>query len=395
MALLLEGMTILDLTRLLPGPYGTMLLADLGAEVIKVEELEVGDYAREYSPSIGGEGALFQAVNRNKKSLALNLKLDAGKAVFRRLASTADAVVEQFRPGVMDRLGLGWEALRGLNSRLVYCALTGYGQDGPYRDRVGHDINYIGYGGILGLTGSDGGPPVLPGVQIADLSGGMMAAFGIVAALLARGRTEEGCFVDVAMLDTVVSWLGLHAGIFAATGERPQRGRTFLTGGLPGYQVYETKDCRYITVGALEDKFWRNLCLALGREDLVPHAEAEGARRSEVQEALADIFKTRTREEWIARLADAEVCFGPVNDLDEVFADPQVLHRGMLTEVPLPDGTIMTQPGTPVHFSSGVRRKHEPPPTLGQHTVPILSRAGYSGEEIAALRVAGVIRSPG
>ncbi len=395
MALLLEGMTILDLTRLLPGPYGTMLLADLGAEVIKVEELEVGDYAREYSPSIGGEGALFQAVNRNKKSLALNLKLDAGKAVFRRLASTADAVVEQFRPGVMDRLGLGWEALRGLNSRLVYCALTGYGQDGPYRDRVGHDINYIGYGGILGLTGSDGGPPVLPGVQIADLSGGMMAAFGIVAALLARGRTEEGCFVDVAMLDTVVSWLGLHAGIFAATGERPQRGRTFLTGGLPGYQVYETKDCRYITVGALEDKFWRNLCLALGREDLVPHAEAEGDRRSEVQEALADIFKTRTREEWIARLADAEVCFGPVNDLDEVFADPQVLHRGMLTEVPLPDGTIMTQPGTPVHFSSGVRRKHEPPPTLGQHTVPILSRAGYSGEEIAALRVAGVIRSPG
>ncbi len=395
MALLLEGITVLDLTRLLPGPYGTMLLADLGAEIIKVEEPEVGDYAREYSPSIGGEGAVFQAVNRNKKSLALNLKLDAGKAVFCRLASTADAVVEQFRPGVMDRLGLGWESLKRLNPRLVYCALTGYGQDGPYRDRVGHDINYIGYGGILGLTGPEGGPPVLPGVQIADLSGGMMAAFGIAAALLARGRTGEGCYVDVAMLDTVVSWLSLHAGNFAATGERPKRGRTFLSGGLPGYQVYETKDDRYITVGALEGKFWRNLCLALGREDLVPEAEPGEARRSEVQEALARIFKTRTREEWIAQLSDAEVCFGPVNDLDEALADPQVLHRGMLVEVPLPDGTIMAQPGTPVHLSSGNRRKHEPPPALGQHTVPILSRAGYSREELEALRSSGVIRLPG
>jgi crotonobetainyl-CoA:carnitine CoA-transferase CaiB-like acyl-CoA transferase len=392
MPLLLEGITILDLTRLLPGPYGTMLLADLGAEVVKVEEPEVGDYAREFSPSIGGEGAVFQAVNRNKKSLAVNLKAEEGKAVFRRLCAVTDAVVEQFRPGVMDRLGLGWDALRMINPRLVYCALTGYGQDGPYRGRVGHDVNYIASGGILGLTGPEGGPPVLPGVQIADLSGGMMAAFGIVAALLARERTGEGRFVDVAMLDTVVSWLALPAAIFAATGEVPTRGRLFLSGGLPGYQVYETKDGRYITVGALEEKFWRNLCRALGREDLVPFAEPDEKKRQQMLGELGRLFKTKTRDEWIEHLADAEVCFAPVNDLAEAFADPQVLHRGMVAEVPLPDGTIMAQPGTPLRLSGGTRRKHEPPPTLGQHTASILSRAGYPAEEIAALRAAGVIR---
>lgn len=392
MTLLLEGITILDLSRRLPGSYGTMLLADLGAQVLKVEEPMVGDHAREFPPSIGGEGAVFQAVNRNKQSLALNLKAQAGQAVFRRLAASADVVVEQFRPGVMDRLGLGWDALRALNGRLVYCALTGYGQDGPYRHRVGRDINYIATGGILGLTGAEGGPPILPGVQIGDLSGGMMAALGILAALLARERTGEGRFIDVAMLDTVFSWLCLPAAVFAATGEVPARGRLFLSGGLPGYQVYETKDGRYITVGALEEKFWRNLCRALGREDLVPFAEPDEQRRQQMLVELGRLFKTRTRAEWMEHLADAEVCFGPVNDLAEAFADPQVLHRGMVAEVPLPDGTIMAQPGLPLRLSSGARRKHEPPPTLGQHTGRVLSRAGYSAEEIAALRGAGVIR---
>lgn len=392
MPLLLEGITILDLTRLLPGPYGTMLLADLGAEVIKVEEPKVGDSAREFSPTVGGEGALFQVVNRNKKSLTLNLKAEAGRDVFLRLAATADVVVEQFRPGVMDRLGLGWEACKARNPRLIYCALTGYGQDGPYRDRVGHDINYIAYGGILGLTGPAGGPPVLPGVQIADLSGGMMAALGILAVLWARERTGEGRFLDVAMLDTVVSGLSLPAATFAATGEVPSRGRLLLSGRLPGYQVYETRDGRFITVGALEGKFWRNLCVALGREDLVPFADPDEAKGHEVQAELARIFRTRTREEWVATLGDAEVCFAPVNDLGETFADPQVLHRGMLAEVPLPDGTIMTQPGTPLRVSGGARWRHEPPPALGQHTVPVLTRAGYSAGEISALRAAGVIR---
>jgi crotonobetainyl-CoA:carnitine CoA-transferase CaiB-like acyl-CoA transferase len=392
MSMLLEGITILDLTRLLPGPYGTMLLADLGAEVIKIEEPEVGDYAREFTPSIGGEGAVFQAVNRNKKSVALNLKREEGKAVFRRLAASADAVVEQFRPGVMERLGLGYAALQAVNPRLVYCALTGYGQDGPYRGRAGHDINYIAVGGVLGMTGVADGPPVLPGIQIADLSGGTVAALGVVTALLARERTGRGRFVDVAMLDTVVSWLGLPAAMYAATGEVPRRGRHFLGGGLPGYQVYETKDGRYITLGALEEKFWRNLCRALGREDLVPLAEPEEGRRAEVFGELRRIFQGKTRDEWAELLAEAEVCFAPVKDLGETLADPQVLHRAMAVEVPLPDGTIMVQPGTPLHIRDGVRKRHEPPPTLGQHTGAVLSRAGYTAEEIAALRAAAAIR---
>jgi crotonobetainyl-CoA:carnitine CoA-transferase CaiB-like acyl-CoA transferase len=392
MALLLEGITILDLTRLLPGPYGTMLLADLGAEVVKIEEPEVGDSARGFEPSVGGEGAAFQAVNRNKKSVALNLKVEAGKAAFRRLAATADVVVEQFRPGVMDRLGLGWEALNALNPRLVYCALTGFGQDGPYRNRVGHDVNYIAIGGLLNLSGMEGGPPVLPGVQVADLSGGMMAALGILAALLARERTGEGRLVDVAMLDTVMSWLGLQAALLGATGKTPQRGRWFLGGGLPGYQVYETKDGRHISVGALEEKFWRNLCVALGREDLIPFAEPDAVKRREVQAELGRLFKSKTREEWCAQLADAEVCFAPVNDLAEALADPQVRHRGMAAEVPLPDGTIMLLPGTPLHLSAGARIRHEPPPSLGEHTVPILTRAGFTAEEIATLQATTVIR---
>jgi crotonobetainyl-CoA:carnitine CoA-transferase CaiB-like acyl-CoA transferase len=392
MALLLEGITILDLTRLLPGPYGTMLLADLGAEVVKIEEPEVGDYARAFEPSVGGEGAAFQAVNRNKKSVALNLKVEAGKAAFRRLAATADVVVEQFRPGVMDRLGLGWEALKALNPRLVYCALTGFGQAGPYRNRVGHDVNYIALGGLLHLTGMEGGPPVLPGVQVADLSGGMMAALGILAALLARERMGEGRFVDVAMLDTVMSWLGLQAALLGATGKTPQRGRWFLGGGLPGYQVYETKDGRHISVGALEEKFWRNLCVALGREDLIPFAEPDEVKRREIQAELGRLFKAKTREEWCTQLADAEVCFAPINDLAEAFADPQVRHRGMAAEVPLPDGTIMLLPGMPLHLSSGARTRHEPPPSLGEHTVPILTRVGYTPGDIAALQSAGAIR---
>jgi crotonobetainyl-CoA:carnitine CoA-transferase CaiB-like acyl-CoA transferase len=392
MALLLEGITILDLTHLLPGPYGTMLLADLGAEVVKIEEPEVGDSARVFEPSVGGEGAVFQAVNRNKKSVALNLKAEAGKAAFRRLAAAADVVVEQFRPGVMDRLGLGWEALKTLNPRLVYCALTGFGQDGPYRNRVGHDVNYIAIGGLLNLTGMEGGPPVLPGVQVADLSGGMMAALGILAALLARERTGEGRLVDVAMLDTAMSWLGLQAALLGATGKTPRRGRWFLGGGLPGYQVYETKDGRHISVGALEGKFWRNLCVALGREDLVPLAEPDEVKRREVQAELGRLFKAKTRDEWCAQLGDAEVCFAPVNDLAEALADPQVRHRGMAAEVPLPDGTIMLLPGTPLHLSGGTRTRHEPPPSLGEHTVPILTRAGFSAEEIATMQSAGAIR---
>lgn len=275
------GLRLLDLSRLLPGPYCSLLFADLGAEVIKVEEPGLGDYARSNLPHYGktGVGAAYLMLNRNKKSLALNLKADAGKAIFRRLIRTADVLLESFRPGVMDRLGLGWEALRGENPGLVYCALSGYGQDGPYRNLVGHDINYMGYAGALAITGPRGGPPLMPGVQVADIGGGaLMAAFAIAAALHHRARAGQGQFLDVSMTDGVVSWLANHYGPFFATGQLPVRGEERLNGGWVCYQIYETADGKHLTLGALEPKFWANLCALLRREDLIPHQYATARR---------------------------------------------------------------------------------------------------------------------
>jgi crotonobetainyl-CoA:carnitine CoA-transferase CaiB-like acyl-CoA transferase len=275
----LSGCLVLDLTRLLPGPYCTLLLADFGADVIKVEDPGLGDYARWNEPKVGEDSAFFSSLNRNKKSVTLNLKTAEGKELFLRLVEQADILVESFRPGVMDRLGLGYATLKTVNPRLIYSAITGYGQDGPYAGYPGHDINYLSYAGMLELQGERNQKPTPPVVQVADLGGGaLMAAVGILLAMQARQQTGEGQFVDISMTDGVISWLQTILPNYLANNELPKRGEMTLSGEKACYAVYETADGRYIAVGALEAKFWQEFCLGIGRPDFVERLGCSAGR---------------------------------------------------------------------------------------------------------------------
>jgi crotonobetainyl-CoA:carnitine CoA-transferase CaiB-like acyl-CoA transferase len=388
------GVRMLDLSRLLPGPYCSLLFADLGADVIKVEEPGLGDYARGTPPHWGrsGLGAYFLLLNRNKKSVALNLKTEGGKEVFRRLVRTADVVLESFRPGVMDRLGLGWAALSALNPRLVYCAITGYGQDGPYRDLVGHDINYMGYAGALSVTGPRHGGPLMPGIQAADLGGGaLLAAFAIAAALHHRAESGRGQFIDAAMTDGVVSWMAPYLGPFFATGRVATRGEERLNGGWICYQAFEAADGGWVTLGALEPKFWANFCRLVGRDDLVPLQYAEGPAREKAETELRALFRTRPRDEWVRLLHSEDVCAGPVLAMDEVVRDPQLRARGLFQEVAHPTLGPIPQVAFPVKLSATPARMETAPPALGAHTEAILGELGYDGAAIEALRREGAI----
>jgi crotonobetainyl-CoA:carnitine CoA-transferase CaiB-like acyl-CoA transferase len=391
----LEGIKILDLTRLLPGPYGTMLLGDLGAEVIKIEEPERGDYARWNPPQINGVGSRHLLLNRNKKSLTLNLKAPEGKAVLRRMVEQgADVLIEQFRPGVMDRLGVGYKDLEKVNPWIIYCSLTGYGQDGPYRDLAGHDLNYIGIAGVLGLTGQKGGSPVIPGIQIADLiGGGLYAVIGILSALMARQKTGRGQHVDISMLDGVVSLLPDSAALYFAEGKPPRAGERRLGGGLPQYQVYQTQDGKYLAVGALEEKFWANLCRLLGKPEWAEKIPKESEPPcEEIKKELAGIFRTRTQKEWLDLLMREDTCVTAVQSLDEVFADPQVQSRQMLVETTHPKAGRVRQIGVPIKFSETPGEIRMPAPEIGEHTEEILEQLGYTREAIGRLRKTGVIR---
>ena len=383
----LAGTVILDLTRLLPGNYGTLLLADLGADVIKVEEPGRGDYIRWTPPMADGEGAIHRALNRGKRSVTLNLKDPQGSALLRKLARQADALIESFRPGVMDRLGVGYPALAGENPRLVYCAITGYGQDGPYRDRVGHDINYIGYAGLLHATGAPDGEPVLPAVQVGDFGGGMAAALGTVAAVSEARRTGRGRFVDVSMLDVVASWLGVVMSWYLATGEIPPRGGMPLSGGLACYRVYRTGDDKHLAVGALEPRFWRTLCRALGVPGLVDEHYAPPERQEQMAARLQEIFATKPRDRWVAELAHLEACVGPVNDVAEAVADPQMTHRGLVAEV----AGRAVGPGPAIAFPDAEAQPSAPAPGLGEHTAEVLAGVGIGSQELEDLRARGVV----
>jgi crotonobetainyl-CoA:carnitine CoA-transferase CaiB-like acyl-CoA transferase len=325
----LEGIRVLDLTRLLPGAYCTLLLADMGADVIKVEEPESGDYMRWTPPLVDGQSALFDVLNRGKRSVALDLKTDDGVEGLLRMAERSDVLVEGNRPGVIARLGVGWDVLHARNPKLVVCSITGYGQDGPYALRAGHDLNYMAVAGALGLNGAREGPPAPLSVQVADIGGGGLApAAAILAALVAVQRGGEGRWIDAAMTDEAVRWLGM-AFAQRAAGERVSRGDQRLAGRYACYRVYECKDGRYYSVAALESKFWTALCAALGRPDLV---ELQYSEDESVQATMEEIFRARTRDEWEQALTAIDACCEPVLELNEVASHPQVAARGVLSK---------------------------------------------------------------
>jgi crotonobetainyl-CoA:carnitine CoA-transferase CaiB-like acyl-CoA transferase len=388
----LDGVRVLDLTRLLPGDYCTMLLGDMGAEVIKIEEPSLGDYIRWIPPLIKGQSVYHLMLNRNKKSVKLNLKSEKGKEIFYKLVERSDVVIECFRPGVAKRLGIDYKSVSKVNQRVVYCSMSGYGQDGPYRDLPGHDVNYIGYGGILGITGPSGGAPVIPGVQIADLTTGLMTATAILAALLARERMGRGQYVDVSFLDAVASLIVLPAAFYVGDGRPPKRGEWLLNGGFPCYSVYEAKDGKYITIGCLEEEFWANLCRTLNVTYFIKYQyTTDDAKLKEMFRTIKKIFKTRTLKEWIKFLSKEDVPCGPVYDMDEVFKDPQILHRKTVLEVEYPGVGRIKQLGTPMKFSETPCEIRSPPPSFGEHTEEILKWLGYAEAEILDLKQEGVM----
>jgi crotonobetainyl-CoA:carnitine CoA-transferase CaiB-like acyl-CoA transferase len=380
---LLKELKMLDLSRLLPGPYCSLLLADLGMEVLKIEDPEQGDYMRWMGPSRKKDSAYFLALNRNKKSMVLNLKMKEGKEIIYKLIDTYDILLEGFRPGVMDRLGIGYQELKKRNPRMIFCSLSGYGQDGPYKERSGHDINYIGLGGILELTGSRGGDPIIPGTQIADIGGGgMMAAIAILAAIVHREKTGQGQCLDVAMHDSVISWLSIHAGKYFMDKELPKRGEMHLSGRYACYQVYPTRDGRHISLGALEPKFWKNFCEAIGREDLILKQFIEGKERVQIIEEIRELFKTKSQREWIEFFKNADACLEPILTLEEVFQHPQVLHRKMVMEYEHPVEGKIRQVGNPIKASQFSFEIRTPSPAWGEHTIDVLREIGYSEEEV-------------
>ena len=397
MSLPLEGVRVLDLSRLLPGGFCSLLLADFGADVIKVEDTGMGDYVRWAPPFYEGAdktaaSALFLSLNRNKRSIRLNLKEARGREVLLKLAKEYDVLLESFRPGVLDRLGVGYERLREDNPGLVYCAITGYGQDGPLRDRSGHDMNYLGLIGLLGLTGEKDGPPIMSGGQIADLGGGaLMAAFGIMAALHERERSGKGQLVDVSMADGSLSWLALVAARYLADGVVPKRGEPELTGGLLCYRPYACKD-GWVTLGALEPKFWQAWCRGVGREDLIEHQfEAPG---SEAHAEVERIFLERTRDEWREFATHNDCCLEPVLDLDEALDSELVRAREMVVELAQPGATrAVRQLGVPVKLSRTPGAVEKPGPALGEHTDEVLRSLGYNSDDIEALKKDGVVAS--
>jgi crotonobetainyl-CoA:carnitine CoA-transferase CaiB-like acyl-CoA transferase len=383
----LAGLRILDLTRLLPGPLATQHLADYGAEVIKIEDTGTGDYVRTMGAMAGDTSYFYQLVNRNKKSLRLDLKQAEGRELLRRLAAGADALVEGFRPGVMDRLGLGYAALAELNPRLVYCSITGYGQSGPYAQRAGHDINYIGYAGVLDQIGTAGGPPAIPNLQIGDLLGGTLTALSaLLAALLGAQRTGEGSRVDAAMTDgLLVHHIFPHSDLDA--GVTPEAGRTLLTGGAPCYDVYETADGRHLAVGALELKFWQAFCDAAGLAPLRDRHWALGlAPGSAESDAVAAQVAARIREcsrsHWEQVFAKVDACVTPVLTPAEALAHAHHRARGLLHR----RGRV-TAVG-PLAAIDTVRIAEAPAPRAGEHTREVLAELGLDANHIAAVLAA-------
>jgi crotonobetainyl-CoA:carnitine CoA-transferase CaiB-like acyl-CoA transferase len=391
----LQGIKVLDLSRLLPGPLASLVLADLGADVDKVEDTSGGDYLRVMPPHSGGgsggqdadaTSSIFLALNRNKRSAVIDLKKPKGKEALLRLARCYDVVLEQFRPGVLDRLGLSHATLLAENPRLVICALTGYGQTGPLAQRAGHDLNYLARAGVLGFQGPESGPPTVPGFQLADVSGGLYTVIGIMGALMERARTGKGSIVDVAMIETAMPFAIAGFGL-AFGGQAPKNGGEALTGGIAPYQTYATKDGKAMSLAALEPKFWMAFSSGVGHDidmsDLVP-----GPHQVALKAKLAAIFAAKTRDEWVQYASERDCCLEPVLTADEARADEHLASRKMFFEMASKWGPIqqMRTPLTPID------RTHRPPPSQGEHTIEILREGGIAHDEIEAMRADGAIK---
>ncbi len=384
----LAGIRVLDLTRLLPGPVCTLHLADLGADVIKIEDTGAGDYARTLGAEAGKTAPVFLAINRNKRALRLDLKNPAGVEIFLKLAKDADVVVESFRPGVVDRLGVGYAACSKVNPRIVYCAISGYGQTGPYRDLAGHDVNYCGYAGFVDQVGTAGGDPAIPNLQVADILGGaVVPAMGILAALLDAQRSGQGRYVDVSMTDGVLAHNLQALAAVASTGKVNERGADFLTGREPCYAVYRCSDGKHMAVGALEKKFWERVCDVLERPDLKAcHWET---RQKDAQWGLEEtrrIFAGQPQSHWIKKFSGEDCCVTPVLKLEECLENPQLHAREMISRE---GGALQFAP--PLKMSDYEFSVERRAPEAGEHTDEILRGAGYTEAGILELRAAGVV----
>ncbi|OPX34896.1 MAG: hypothetical protein B1H11_09960 [Desulfobacteraceae bacterium 4484_190.1] len=381
----LKGFKIIDLSRYGPGRYCTMLLADFGAEVITIETPRIDSVL---PPFLTDDASpRYIAFNRNKKSMAINLRKDEGRQILCKLVKGADVLLEGFRPGVAKRMRIDYETLKSVNPRLIYCSISGFGQDGPYSERSGHDLNYVGMSGILDLTGPEEGPPSLLGAQIGDLVGGFyQASAGILMALLERERSGQGQYIDISILDGLVHALWLQGAEYLLAGRLPQRGEHILTGLSSGYNIYETSDNKFITLGCYEPLFWKRLCKLIGRDDLVEYQYVKGEKRREVLRIFKGIFKTKTRRKWIEILDEADIPCGPVNNFSETFSDPQVLHRQMVVEVNHPLLGTTRQIGIPMKFSRTPGTIKNAAPRYGEHTIEILTKIGFTKEAIQELR---------
>ncbi len=387
MGLALDGITVLDIGTLTPGKYCTFLLGDLGAEVIRIERPTPGD-----SPQSGHLSDEDLILNRNKRSITLNLKTEEARQVFYQLLAKADVILESYRPGVTKRMGIDYDTIKQTHPRIVYCAISGYGQEGPYSQLPGFDLVFAAIGGLLSLIGGSQQPPPVPGVYLADTAAGMFSTVGILTALLARERTGRGQLVDISMLDAVVSWLSLGHGVQPADA-RPdsKQDDPMASGQMPGYNTYRAGDARYLALGIGRQQSWESLCRVLKREDLIDHQAATGEKREEIVSFLEQTFLTRTREEWLELLRPLDIEVGPVNDPAEAFSDAQLLHRQMVLELDHPIRGKTRQVGLPVKLSETPGAVRGVAPLIGQDTQEILKELGYAESGIEELHRARAI----
>lgn len=360
---LLKNTTVIDFSRLLPGGLCSMILSDLGADVIKIEDPLHGDYIRKIPPLVDENSIYFHILNRNKKSLGLDLKNPSNKDILYKLIKTSDIVIESFRPGVTKRLQIDYDTLKNIKNDLIYCSITGYGSTGPYSNLASHDINYISIAGLVGLSD----PPIVPQIQIADISGALYATIGIMAALLDKKTTGKGKFIDISLTDSVIPWLTLFMGLYSLN-KKVSSKDLLLSGEYPCYRIYKAKD-GYISLGAIEPHFWENFCRSINRLDLIDKQFVYGDQGKEVINSLEEMFITRTKHEWFELFKDKDVCLTPVNNLEEVINDPQIIHRELITEL-----EKIKQINLPIKFNGFSNKINNKAPILGEHTEQILKQ---------------------